>query len=429
MREKFNRLIVPFVNLAFSRTARNTYTVFVGNVLSAFFSFLFTILLFRNLSLSDFGYFSALMSFLLLTTDLADLGIGSSLSSFLPPMELTKERLLSFLHTAFNLQLFIILAVGLPIFIFSDNLSRLLFHSKDYTLLLRITDIGIITTITVNFAINALTARQKFQKAAVIGVLSGALRLLFLLTLIYFTAVNLQNTVLMQTLAQGILLIAAFWFLKIKFLKVKTEKRDMKILFNFAIFLGIARGLTAIASRLDVLMLISLKNATEAGIYSTAAKVISIYPLLAGSFSAVLAPRIAHIGSHGELSLFLKKAILATAGLMLTTLVMIIIAYPFITVLFGQKAAPAVEVFRWLLVSMIFFVASIPPVTLSIYYLKKPHILTVNSILQLLIVFIGNLYFIPRYSRLGASFSLILAYGITFFLTSFMALYYYRKAQ
>ena len=215
--------------------------------------------------------------------------------------------------------------------------------------------------------------------------------------------------------------------LKTHFLGVKTNAGDLKKLFKFTIFIGIARGLTAIASRLDVLMLISLRNATEAGIYSTAAKVVSIYPLLSGSFSMVLAPKIAKIQDRRVLAAFLKKAILATALIIMSNIVMMIFAYPFIIVLFGQKAAPAVEVFRWLLLAMIFFVASIPPVTLAIYHLKKPYILSINSILQLLIVFFGNLYFIPRFGMVGPAFSLILAYALTLFLTTVMVISQYSN--
>jgi len=76
-----------FTSIFLSKTARNTFLVFTGNGVSAFLSFLFTVTLVRQLSISDFGYFSALLSLLLLVTDVSDIGIGSSLSAFLPPME------------------------------------------------------------------------------------------------------------------------------------------------------------------------------------------------------------------------------------------------------------------------------------------------------------------------------------------------------
>ena len=96
-------------------------------------------------------------------------------------------------------------------------------------------------------------------------------------------------------------------------------------------------------------------------------------------------------------------------------------------ILFADKGESAISVFRLLLISMIFFVGSIPAVSLVIYYLKKPHVLTINSILQLIIVVAGNLIFIPKFGRFGAAYSLILAYSITLILTSVLTYYHYKQ--
>src|SRR5437870_431184 len=92
-------------SLAFSKTARHTYVVFLGNGLSAVLAFVFTVSITRYLNLADFGYFSAVLSFILLITDISDLGISSSLSRFLPTMESTPTKLFSFLKSAFVVQI------------------------------------------------------------------------------------------------------------------------------------------------------------------------------------------------------------------------------------------------------------------------------------------------------------------------------------
>ncbi len=412
--------------LVLSRTARNTYLVFLGNGLSAFFAFIFTVTLVRQLTFADFGYFSALLSFLLLVSDLADIGIGSSLSAFLPPLATQKNRLFSFLRTAFFLQFIIAAFSSTVIFLFSSLISDVLFHDRELDFLIKITSLGIFTAIMSNFYQYALLAIQKFLQVAFLSAFGGLSRLLLLVILIAASGVVLTNIVWMQVLAYIILALVAFLVLDYDYLKVKKTPGDFKKLMSFTYFLGIARGLTALASRLDVLMLIAMTNATNAGIYSIASRVISIYPLLTGSFSAVIAPKLSSATDKHFLKKYIYKVILATIGLIVTALIMIIIAYPFITILFGQKAAPAVGVFRVLLVAMIFFIGSIPSVALAIYYLRKPYILTVNSVIQLVIVIVGNLYFIPRFGLLGPAYSLILAYGITLFFTSFLSYYYLR---
>ena len=421
MRQIKNQYLLPFLILLYSATARNTYAVFMGNFLSAFFAFVFTVLLVRNLSVADFGYFSAFISLMILVSDLSDIGIGSSLSSFLPLMESKPDRLQSFLKTSFILQLSISVFVLFTLMISAPWISQILFHSQLFVLHVRLIGLAIAATIMSNFALYTLIARQKFMHNALLTAVGGVVRLLLLLILISVFSVTLLKTIQLQLFSQLLLVSFAYLLVKFNFLKAKTAPGDLKKLLSFTVYLGIARGLTALSSRLDVLMIISLKNATEAGIYAIAARVISIYPLLSGSFSAVLAPKLSKIKNKGELKKFLIKIILATGVLTLSALFMIVVSESFITVLFGEKAAGAVPVFRLLLISMLFFVASVPAVSLSIYYLKKPQILTINAVLQLFIVFFGNLYFIPRYGSFGAAYSLILSYSITLVLTSIMA--------
>lgn len=231
----------------------------------------------------------------------------------------------------------------------------------------------------------------------------------------------------MQLVGFIIYLIVALIILRLDFLKVKTSITDLKKILSFTYLLGIARGLTSLASRLDVLMIIALRNPTEAGIYALASRVISIYPLLAGSFSTVIAPKFSSILQIHELKVFIKKVSLATLGIICTILILIIFASKFMTALFAEKGIPTVQVFQLLLFSMIFFVGSIPPVSIAVYHLRKPQILTVNSILQLIIVVFGNLLFIPKFGYFGAAYSLILAYSITLALTTLMTFYYLKK--
>ena len=56
------RYIEQAITLARSGTARDTYILFIGNLLSAFFSFIFTLLVARALSVSEFGVFSAVIN-------------------------------------------------------------------------------------------------------------------------------------------------------------------------------------------------------------------------------------------------------------------------------------------------------------------------------------------------------------------------------
>lgn len=419
----FNSLI----RLFFSKTAKHTYLVSFGNGLAILCAFVFTVTLFRLLSYSDFGYFSALWSLILLVSDISDLGIGNSLSRFLPPLEGNKKRLHSFLRTAFFLQLGIALFAAGAVFFFSPFISDILFHNREFIYLVKITSLGIFGYILFNFFIYGLSARQKFVIVCLLTSLGGLVRVGFLFLLIAFSLLNLSNVVWIQSIVFFVLLPLGFIFIEWKFLKTKRTSGDLKKLIFFSSFLGASRSLTAISSRLDVLMLVALAGPSQAGIYATASRVISVYPLFTGSFILVLGPKIASMRNKIEVKRLLKKVILATGGFISSIMLLIAIAHPFMIILFSSKSAPAVSVLRLLLLAMIFFVGSVPSVSLAIYFLKKPYILTINSILQLVIVVLGNLIFIPLWGNLGPAISLILAYGVSFVLTSYLSYYYWRK--
>lgn len=414
------------LDLLLSGTARSTYLVFSGNIVSAVLAFLYTVVLVRNLSLADIGYFSALWSFLLLTADVAELGIGTSLSAFIPPLKNTIDRL-HVIKTAMILQSVVALIFVSVIFLFSKQISSLLFHTEQFDVLVKITGIGVGFAILNYFYQLALSAEQKFLKVGLLSVIGSAIRLGTGLLLVILSFFTLENSIILQVISLGILLLIGIAFQRHAIVKGKFLKNFVKKFITFSSFLGIARGMTALASRLDVLMIVAIAGPTQAGIYAIASRVISLYPLLAGSFSTVVAPKIAQFQQRNPLLDFTKKVMLGTGGILSTIIFLIIIADPFMTILFQEKGTEAVGIFRVLLTSMLFFVASIPPVTLAIYNLKKPHILTINSIIQVIIVCVGNLVFIPLFGYLGAGYSLIIAYSVTLMLTTILTVYYFNK--
>lgn len=419
---KLRLKFAPLLTLVKSKTAVNTYFVIGGNFLSAVLAFVFTYIATKALTKADFGYFSAMLSLSLLVSDLSDFGIGSSLSAFLPALESQKDKLLQFLKSSFIVQSLIIIAMGVLLFFISGILAQTILHDIGKIEFIYITIIFAIINIFSNYFQYALSARQKFYSVAFLSSYSSAIRVFLLGILIVFSLTSVSGVLWLHVVTFFLTGMTAIYLLKGDFIFYRQSFSDAKKLIGFSYHLGIARGLTALASRLDVLMLMALLSPAvgplETADYAVASKVVSIYPLFAGSFSTVIAPKLSVITDRKELKSFMMKISFGTLGLIGTIVVMILLADPFMNLLFTKAA---VEPFQLLLISMIFFVASIPVVSLVIYYLKKPKILSVNSVLQVVIVIAGNYILIPQYGKLGPAISLILSYGITLFTTAFYA--------
>jgi len=278
-----------------------------------------------------------------------------------------------------------------------------------------------------NFFLYTLSALERFLSATILTAIIAVSRLLFIVPFIIASVITLNQAVWAQALSLLLSMILGYFLVKPRILSAGTVKGDSKTLLKFSSFVGLARTLTAISSRLDVLMLISLTNASDTGLYSMASKVASLYPLMNGSFQTVVGPRVSLISDYIELKRYMNKIIFVTLGLIITILIQMLFANPIMAILFSDKNASSATILRLLLVSMILFTGSTPSVVLALYYLHKPVILTINSIMQLVIVFFGNLYFIPIYGRTGATYSLILAYGSSFILTTSMCVFFMKN--
>ncbi|KKP33072.1 MAG: hypothetical protein UR20_C0014G0001, partial [Candidatus Woesebacteria bacterium GW2011_GWE2_31_6] len=127
------------------------------------------------------------------------------------------------------------------------------------------------------------------------------------------------------------------------------------------------------------------------------------------SFSGVLAPRLASFNNKDQERKYIIKATLALIPIIAGLVLWVVIAKPFIVILFGDKYLSAVPIFQALTISMIPFIFTAPSVTAIVYAMKKTVYIGAFSFFQLAAIFLLNLYFIPKYGPIGPT----LTFGIT----------------
>jgi O-antigen/teichoic acid export membrane protein len=428
---KFIQLFSFLRKISSSQTARDTYWIFGGNVITSFLAFIYTIFLARGLNPSNLGIFSAVLAFILLFIDICDLGIGSSLSRFLPSFISKGEskEAASFTKTAFIFQLKVALSVSVAIILFSPFLSQIFLRSRNLFSLFIVSGIGIFGSIILSFLTSLLSAQKRFREVAIVNILSTVSKAFLIISFFFLSLLNIQSAIIVFAISSYLAFFLLMRFFNFSFLKEKEEKGNLKKLLTFSLFLAFSRLFSAIGSRLDALMLIPLSSSYEAGIYSGAYKITSVYVLLAASFSAVIAPRLSGFRSMSETIIYLKKVILVVLGILLSIVALFFIASWFVVLILGKNYILSIPVFQALLLPMAFFTATIVPVNFLIYVVKKPQISTLNTFVQLVILFFGNLYLIPKYGRFGPVVTLSLVYGFTFISASFFAFYFYQKKK
>ena len=156
-------------------------------------------------------------------------------------------------------------------------------------------------------------------------------------------------------------------------------------------------------------MLAAMVGATATGLYSIPSRLASFIIVLSGSFSSVLATRLASFGNREEEKKYIIKSSLALLPITLGIIIWIIFAEPFILLLFGQKYLPAVPIFQALAAAQIPFLFTVPAVSAIIYAMKKTVYIGTLSFFQLAAIFVLNFYLIPKYGVFGPT----ITFGIT----------------
>ncbi len=393
MRDLYNKAF----GLAKSSTAKDTYILFGGNIINAALGFIYTWLVARAFTSGEFGVFSAVNNLVYLLIPLTDLGTTSGLVRFVAELESQGKHLQAqkYIKAAFIFKLVMFAILSLVVIGLSRPISQHLLISNDpaasYWMLL----IGLGMFLP-SFVPIVLQAKKMFLKSAIIDVIYGLGRVVFVIPLLIGGLTLIES---FQSFAlSGVLCLVVIAFVYgFSFLKgnIKVSREIYIKLFSFSGWLGVNRIISSIASRVDVQILAIMASASSVGYYALAVKLAFFISFISASFSAVLAPRLASFGNAKAEVQYLKKSVLALIPISIGIIVWVIFARPFIVV-FGEQHLPAVNVFRVLAISMIPFVFTIPSVTAIIYALKKPKYIGQFSIVQLIVVVLLNVILIPH---------------------------------
>lgn len=388
--------------LVFSGTAKDTYILFSGNVLSAFLGFLFTLILARALTVANFGIFSATLNLVIILYSLADIGISTGsvnfVSEYLAKGEPKKAD--EYTKASFIIRLVVVLMISLVVAIFAPFISTSLLATRDPKIAIWAAVLPIFIFPDLFFPF-ILQAKKKFFLSTAIDNAFYLARLVFAFA--FYLIGGLTMSVAFWAFGAGFVVegILILIYVKVGFLKSKPTKGEYKNLLKFSGWIGVNRIVSSISGRLDVQMLAAIAGAVATGLYSIPSRLASFIVVLSGSFSSVLAPRMAGFGNKDQEKSYLVKSTLAVLPVVVGIFFWIIIARPFMLILFGAKYSEAVPVFQALAAAQIPFLFTVPAVTAIIYSMKKTIYIGTFSFFQVAAIFLLNLILIPKYGPYG----------------------------
>lgn len=418
-------------SMIFSDTARDTFVLFVGNGASAFWGFLYTLFIARSFSVYDFGVFSAALNFVVILSSLADIGISTGSVNFVSEHTARgeHEKANEYIKASFLIRLFVILLISVLVAIFAPFVSKTFLATQDPKIAIWCAILPILLFPDAFFP-PILQAKKKFFHSTLIDNVFYIGRLAFALAFYFFGGLTMSKAFW----AYGVGFIAECvliaFLLKGDFLRSKPQKSEYKNLMRYSGWIGVNRIISSISGKLDVQMLAAMAGATVTGLYSIPSRLASFIIILTSSFSSVMAPRLASYGNKESEKRYILKSLLAVVGISLGIVIWIIIAKPFIFILFGDKYIASVPVFQALAAAQIPALFTVPSVTAIVYAMKKTVYIGAYSFFQIVEIFLLDFFLIPKFGVFGPTITLGIANIIlTIYSWVIIGKYYWGKNE
>lgn len=406
--QRIRENVSELIQMSKSKTGKESLIVLLGNILGAGLGFFSSVLITRTLGPAQFGLFSISIAVMMIASQFSDFGIGTSLVRFFSLFhQKDTEKANLILKVALKFEIIIAALIFLLGFVLSKIFAVHIFGKPELILPLRLAFSGAFGTTLVVFISAVLQAKQSFRQLALVNLIipAGKAILIGILFLAYklnfFSALITFATLPFMAFLIGSLIVPR------GFLKTRgNERESFKELFRFSRWILVSIFCVMLFDRLNVLMLGYFKPLEEVGYYSAANTFAFIFPLITGTMTTILLPKIAGISQKEQLRKYAKKAVKVTLPILFPLGLLVVIAKPAILFIYGAQYLPSAVIFQ-ILISSFSLAIIANPIGLVIYSLNKPEIAAYVNVLQLILVFLGNILVIPLYGAIGAA-------GVTF---------------
>lgn len=312
-----------------------------------------------------------------------------------------------FLKLGLEIKLVVSLVVTGIGFILAPLIADLIFKKPILSFYLQLAFLGIIGSQLLSFSTGAFQSLQRFKSWSMIQIGSNFLRIVIIGTLIFAGSLNITNTLLSYIVTPLLGFFVSLMLLPKGFLRLDKENLVLKQMFSYSKWVAVFTLIAAISARLDTFISARLLSPFELGLYGSANQLVTIIPQIVVALGTVVAPKMASMGSLGDLKNYLKKLQIFTGVLSLLGLIGIPVGYFLIPIFYGPAYINAVPIFSILLIAMLIFLFSVPIHQAIFYYFSYPKLFVFLSIGHMLIIALLGWNLISRLGPQGAAITVL----------------------
>lgn len=392
-----------------NKTLADVLKVLSGNAVAQAMGFFALAIVAREIGPIKFGQLSVFIATLNITTQITDFGFSTTIVKHGSDLVKSGSNYKNYIFTVLLFRVAVSLVLMAIFFIYSNEFSQIIFGTQEKKHFIEA--IGISMPLGSIF-FTALSHQQAIQNFTQYSVLNIATQIFRLITLILILILSSVPSVLM--LSYGYLAPLIVLPILIIFTNIRRRSNlnfDFKELFN-SMKVGIWAFLSALLSvaimRLDVLIMENLSTSLEVGYYSAATQLAMVFPLVTSAVVATLLPRATSFISTNSIEAYRRK-IFSSAKYILAAIVLAVLFSPVVVKLaFGVKYHETVKTLQILLLAY-GIGALVNPLVLIFYAIRKPYILTIVLLFQLMVNFFLSVSFVPEHHALGAAVAALIA--------------------
>ena len=398
-----------------TNTFRQSSITFSGTMVNGFLGALFYLLSARYLGPSSFGILSVSIATLALTADIANFGVNTALVRFVSKyFTKDKDRANRFLKLGIEIKIIASFGVLMLGYLGSSFLANYVFAKPEMLFPLRLSFIGVGTTLLFSFTTSFFQSSQRFVAWSLIQILTNFLRLSAVVLIFILGFLSVDTVIVGYILMPFLGFVISICFIPNDFWKVKKEWSVSNEFFNYNKWVALFSIVSAVSARVDTFISARLLSTAEVGIYSAANQLVQVVPQIIAAISTVIAPKISSMGSLKSLISYLKKTQMLVVGIAVLAILSIPLASYLIPLFYGSQYLASVKIFTILLIASLIFLISVPIHNAIFYYFSKPSLFFWLSLLNLSIVMILGWNLISAYGVVGAAISVLVGQFFNF---------------
>ena len=391
-----------------SRTVQNVGWVAAGTAASGVLGAVSTAILARQLGVEEFGTLTLVISFAILLTDLADIGLSSAVVKF-GSERLSQDDSHGFMRVvSFVFRVRVLIGAGLILasLVFIEPLVGWLYGHVDARLagFFRFSLLVVALGILAASFIPVFQAHKQFRPGTFVSLSRPVAKLLGLLLCLAFAV---QWTVSLGIWIEigALVILLAISVAASPLKRIEFSPRDRALerrILDFNKWIALYQIIGLLAARLDLFFVGGLGDATALGIYGAASRISGLISVASYSYMAVMMPELSASPSP-EMLRRKRRNSLGVIGLLVGGIALTAAFAPFIIhILFGASFAGAVPVLQIMCVGLLCTVVAYP-MTASLFAAGRSAVFPIMSGASLLAFILVILYLMPSLGVLGAA--------------------------